>query len=50
MRSSLLLINTGLVSVTMMSGEQVSANWQYDPVYGGITQYEPPCQYQVTTM
>jgi hypothetical protein len=42
MRLSLLLINAGLVAVTMVLGEQVSANWQYDPVYGGLTQYATP--------
>jgi hypothetical protein len=42
MRLSLLLINAGLVAVTMMLGERVSANWQYDSVYGGLTQYATP--------
>jgi hypothetical protein len=48
MRLSLLLINAGLVAVTMMLAGHVAANWQYDSVYGGLTQYATPQSQPVT--
>ena len=43
MRPSLLLIGAGLVAITMMFGSDASAGeWQYDSVYGGLTQYATP--------
>ena len=41
MRPSL-LISAGLVAATLMLGSNASATWQYDPVYGGLTQYGTP--------
>ena len=42
MRPSLSLIGAGLIAATMMFGSNASATWQYDPVYGGLTQYDTP--------
>ena len=47
MRPSL-LIGVGVVALTTMLVGTASATWQYDPVYGGVTQYATPQSQTVT--